>query len=104
MTLDEADAAVEIGSEKQFYEGKLRSAEGEHRKLKKAFRDYTDRVKAIMVLLDDAMKQPESIDRGRRIAYLINQLEVQTDCERRFRLDLDFNGRPLRRNKKTKAA
>jgi hypothetical protein len=68
--------------------------------LRKVFKDHTDFVQAAIKLLDNVMKtQPEGEARGRRIADLINKLEMKNDSVRRFVLDLDFNGRPLKRNR-----
>ena len=66
----------------------------------KAFKVYSGFVKDVIVLVDDEMKKPSSPERGSRIAKLMNQLSLQTDSVRRFTLDLDWNGRPLKRNVK----
>lgn len=78
------------------YAGKFPVGEREYRKLRKEFREYTDQVKAFIVLIDHTMKQPESVERGKRIADLTNKLELKNDSIRRFVLGLDFNGRPLK--------
>lgn len=65
--------------------------------IRKAFRKHTDFVKDYLVLLGDAMRQPDSVARGKRIAELANKLEFANDSARRFALDLDFNGKPLKR-------
>ncbi len=63
----------------------------------KAFKTYTSFVKDGIVLVDDEMRRPSSPERGGRIAQLMNQLNLQTDAVRRFTLELDWNGRPLKR-------
>lgn len=68
-----------------------------HRKLRKAFKDHTDQVKLFLVLIGDAMNRLEGVERGRRIADLCNKLELKNDLVRRFTLEIDFNGKPLKR-------
>lgn len=63
----------------------------------RAFKTYTAFVKDVTVLVDDEMRKPSSPERGSRIAKLMNQLNLQTDAVRRFTLELDWNGRPLKR-------
>lgn len=66
----------------------------EVKKLWKEFRGFTDYVQAYLTMLDQAMKEPEGLERGRRLAKLANELNLKNDCVRRFTLNLDFNGRP----------
>lgn len=65
--------------------------------LRKELHGLTDFVKDYLVLLDDAMRAPEGLARGKRIAELSNKLQMKNDMVRRFTLDLNFNGRPLKR-------
>jgi len=76
--------------------------EREIKMLRKEMEKLTGFVKSYVVLIDDAMKQPDSIERGRRIADLSNKLEFKNDSVRRFVLELDWNGKPLRRKPYTK--
>lgn len=74
-----------------------KTPEQEAKAVLKEFRLLTDFVKDYLVLLDDAMRKPESAERGRRIAQLSNQLNMKNDTVQRFVLNLDFNGKPLKR-------
>ena len=65
--------------------------------LRKSFHKHTDFVKDFLVLLDDAMRRLDGVERGKRIADLANKLEFANDSARRYGLDLDFNGKPLKR-------
>lgn len=71
--------------------------EKEAKMLRKELRQLTEFVKDYIVLLDDAMRQPEGVERGKRIAALSNKLQFKNDSVRRFVLDLGFNGKPLKR-------
>ena len=71
--------------------------EKELKAMHKAFKTYTSFVKDVIVLVDDEMRKPSSPERGSRIAKLMNQLSIQTDSVRRFTLELDWNGRPLKK-------
>lgn len=73
--------------------------EAELKKFRKEFVGLTQFVKDYLVLLDHYMKQPESPERGKRIAALSNKLEMKNDMVRRFTLEIDFNGNPLKRKK-----
>lgn len=64
-----------------------------HRELRR----LSDYVKDFLVLLDYTMKQPESVDRGRRVADLANKLEMKNDIVRRFTLEINRDGKKLRR-------
>lgn len=66
-------------------------------KLRKAFKAHTGDVKAFLTLLDHAAKTLRGEEFGRRVADLSNKLEMRNDLARRFALELDFNGRPLKR-------
>lgn len=77
-----------------------RSPDRELRAMHKAFKVYTGFVKDVIVLVDDEMRKPSSPERGSRIAKLMNQLSLQTDAVRRFTLELDWSGRPLKRDAK----
>lgn len=78
--------------------------EQEAKTLRKELERLTSFVKSYVTLLDEAMKQPESVERGQRIAQLSNKLEFKNDSVRRFVLELDWNGKPLRRKPYTKQA
>lgn len=54
-------------------------------------------VRAYVILLDQTMKGLEGVERGKRIADLSNKLQFKNDSVRRFVLNLDFNGRKLKR-------
>lgn len=73
--------------------------EREQKKLRKAFKAHTDDVKAFIVLLEDAVRRLSGVELGRRIADLTNKLEMRNDLARRFALELDFNGRPLKQGR-----
>lgn len=67
------------------------------RKLRKSLKELTSYVKDFLVLLDHEMRKPSSVERGRRIGELARKLELKNDMVRRYTLELDFNGRPLKR-------
>lgn len=66
-------------------------------KLHKAFTTHTNDVKAFIVLLDHAARTLKGEELGRRLADLSNKLEMRNDLARRYALELDFNGKPLKR-------
>lgn len=63
--------------------------------LRKELHGLTNYIKDYLALVDDAMRQPESAERGKRIAHLSNALNMKNDMIRRFVLDLNFNGRRM---------
>ena len=69
----------------------------QEKKLRKEFKSHTDFVKDFLVLLDAEMRAPSTPERGGRIAQLSNKLQMKNDSVRRFILELDWNGRPLKR-------
>jgi len=70
----------------------------EQKALWKQFKKHTDFVKDYLVLIDDEMRKPSSESRGKRIAELSNKLQMANDSARRVTLELDWNGKPLRRS------
>lgn len=68
-------------------------------KLRKDLKDLTGFVKDFLVLLDHEMTKPSSVERGQRIGQLARRLEMKNDMVRRFTLELDFNGKPLKRKR-----
>lgn len=57
---------------------------------KRYLRELTEAVKACLDALDAEMKQPSTVDRGRRIAQICNKLNIANDIARRFGLGIDF--------------
>ena len=58
------------------------------REMKKYFLSLTSTVKAYLVLIDIEMKAPSTNERRKRIAALMNKLEMQNDIARHFGLNL----------------
>jgi len=58
------------------------------RELRKHLRDLTQTVMRYLSLMDEAMKMPSTEDRGKRIAQLNNQLELQNDIAKRYGLEI----------------
>jgi len=56
------------------------------RVLRKELRDLSDAVLSYLAVLDAVMREPESVERGRKIARLSNALELANDQARRFGL------------------
>lgn len=57
--------------------------------------DYCNCVYKCLRDLDEVMKQPESFDRGKKIALIANRIEFSLDCLNHFQL-----GTPLNKLKK----
>src|ERR1035437_8017892 len=56
----------------------------------RSFKQYTDEVKQYIDCVDAEFKKPVSNVRGRRLAGLLNMLEMATDTVRHFTLGLDL--------------
>jgi hypothetical protein len=74
-----------------------KSPEREAKVLRLELTRLTAFVQSYLTLLDQAMKQPDGQARGSRIADLSNKLEFKNDSVRRFVLDIDQNGRAIKR-------
>lgn len=62
----------------------------EARQLKKALQGLCDNVLVAVSQLDAAMKEPDSVLRGKRIATIANWLEMRNDGVRYSHLGVDF--------------
>jgi len=71
-------------------------AEAKH--FKRHLKTLTDAVTQIVAGFDAIAKEPESPERGKKLAKLVNLLEMQNDSARYFGLGIDF-----RTDKKRKA-
>ena len=60
------------------------------RALRKHLTDLTTAVRNYLVSIDQAMRRPESKERGQEIARLSNALEMANDRARFFGLDIDY--------------
>jgi hypothetical protein len=68
----------------------LSDAERDKRHLKKHLRDLTFTVQWFSARLDDEMKKPSNVERGKRIARLLNELDMACDSASRYALGLSF--------------
>jgi hypothetical protein len=68
----------------------LRQARSEARKLRDSLTTLTTTVMQILGHLDNEMKKPSTVARGRRIAVLCNHLEIANDSARYFGLGIDY--------------
>lgn len=50
-------------------------------------------------LIDGEMKMPSTSGRGKIIARLLNALEMCKDRAKRYGLNLDFDGKPIRKKR-----
>ena len=66
---------------------------------RKYLKELTTTVSQFLVAIDRVMQAEESGKRGKSIAHLCNALQLANDRAKRFGLGLDFNGKPLKRNK-----
>ncbi len=62
----------------------------ECKKLRKYLQDLTKNVKVCLNALDEEMKKPSDVERGRRIAKICNALEMANDQARYFGLGIDY--------------
>jgi hypothetical protein len=69
---------------------KTRATVVEIRKYRNSLVAITDAVRLFLTALDGEMKKPSTLDRGKRIAALANQLEMANDNARYFGLGIDF--------------
>lgn len=69
----------------------------ENRKLKKYLRELTKEVREQIKNLDTIMTEPTSFERGKKIAFCLDALEMANDSARYFGLGLDF-----RKDRKTR--
>jgi hypothetical protein len=69
---------------------KTRAAAAEIRKYRNSLVAVTNAVRTFLHALDGEMKLPSTVDRGKRIAALCNQLEMANDNARYFGLGIDF--------------
>lgn len=60
----------------------------EARRYKQRLKSLVYEVEAFLTLLDEEMKQPSTVERGKRIARLCNALEFEKDRAKHFGLDL----------------
>jgi hypothetical protein len=72
--------------------------DAEARKYKKALEGLTTAVMRHLGMLDKVMKEPESPERGKKIALLCNALDMANDQVRYSELGVDF-----RKDNKAKA-
>ena len=66
----------------------LRAARKETRELRKGLMLLTLGVRAATSALDVEMLKPSDVERGKRIAAIINKLDLQNDSVRRFTLGI----------------
>ncbi len=64
----------------------LRCYNAECRNAKKYLRDLVRVTEAFIEWMDEELKKPSDFDRGKRIASVINGLEMQKDMAKRFGL------------------
>lgn len=57
---------------------------------RKDLKKLTEGVTEFLARLDHTMKQPSSVERGRKIARLCNALEILNDCMRYGALEINF--------------
>jgi hypothetical protein len=69
------------------------------KKLRAELRALVATCESCLSALDREMKQPSNEQRGKRVAYICNQLELQKDMAKHFGL-----GMPLRADKKPSSA
>ena len=62
----------------------------EARRQRNALAMLTLNVRAFLDRLDEAIKEPSTVERGKKIAQLANALEMANDTARYGALDIDF--------------
>jgi len=78
--------------------GSVTKEEREVRRYRKYLTDLTRSVRVFLHLLDEEMKTPSSVDRGKRIAKLANDLNLKNDEARYFGLGIDYRkDKPLKK-------
>ncbi len=78
----------------------LRAARKQVKELREYLAILVTNVEATLTLLDAEMAKPSDVERGRRIAKLINGLEMAKDRAKRFGLKIDFDGESIGKRKK----
>lgn len=73
----------------------------EERRFWKAVADFVVRVELHIIAVDAQMQLPSDVNRGKRIAELLNSLEMSKDILKRFTLDMDLR-KPASRQLKLK--
>lgn len=66
------------------------SSQTQARRYKVVLKELTSEVTKALRALDAAMKEPESVERGRRIAGIANALEMVNDSVHYFSLGVDW--------------
>ena len=64
---------------------------------KEHLKELVSQVETHLAEIDSIMKLPENSRRGELIALTCNNLNLVKDIAKRFGLELDFNGRKLKR-------
>jgi hypothetical protein len=72
-------------------QAELREVKRENRELKKYLLSVSTVVAQSVAVLDAEMKQPSTVERGKRIAAVANMLEHANDSMMHFGLKLDFD-------------
>jgi hypothetical protein len=62
----------------------------EERKLRQHLRDVTGTLSVCLRVLDAVMKEPPSAENGRRVARILNVIEMANDSARHFGLGADL--------------
>jgi hypothetical protein len=81
----------------------LPSARREIRQLRKDLADLVRSVSSCLVLIDKEMATESSPARGRRIATILNAMEMANDRARFFGLGIDYRGDGARKDAHRKA-
>jgi len=68
-------------------------------KQKKGLRKLTDTVQGFLARFDLLMKEPSTVERGKKLALLANQLELANDSARHFTLDLPLKPKAPRESR-----
>lgn len=68
----------------------IKALKRQNRELKKHLKDLTILVSNYLKNLDVVMKEPSTVERGRKIANLANSLDFFNDSARYFGLGVDF--------------
>ena len=63
----------------------------DEKKYRKYLSDLTDYVGKFCIAVDNQMKLPSTVERGRMVAKLVNGLEFANDQARHFGLGIDFD-------------
>jgi hypothetical protein len=60
------------------------------KKLRRKLSEMTGQVRAFLAMLDELMMQPSTVERGRKIAKLCNELALYNDGVRYFWCGVDY--------------